>query len=248
MHWYESLFDHRYIRFYEELLDTAVADRDVAFLERAMALPATARVLDLGCGFGRHAVALAARGHTVTGVDLSEPMLSMAHDLASERDVSVSWIRRDMREIGDLGPFDACVCIYTVLGYFNDEQNASVLEGLHGVLAPDARLALDLTNPLAMLRSWPGQVWKETSVGVRSEASKYDPLTGRVSTERVLFPSQGGRVTLPTSTVRLYSPHEVARLLENAGFEVEQIYGAMKDTPFEWSRSQRQVWIARRRR
>ena len=246
MPWYDTLFDHRYVGFYEELLDVAVAARDVAFLDRAMALSAGCRVLDLGCGFGRHAVELAARGYRVTGVDLSAPMLEMAHALAAERSVSVDFVQRDMRQIADLGPFDACACIYTVLGYFDDDENASVLAGLHDVLVPDARVALDLTNPLVMFKAWPASVWKETTVGVRHEASRYDPMTGRVLTERVLFPREGGRATLPTSEVRLYAPYEVARLLKQTGFEVEQVYGAMSDTPLQWNRSPRQVWIARR--
>lgn len=247
MPWYDSLFDHRYVGFYEELLDVSVAARDIAFLDRAMALPPACRVLDLGCGFGRHAVELAARGYDVTGVDLSAPMLEMARAQASERKVSVKLEQRDMRSLSGLGPFGACICIYTVLGYFDDAENASVIAAIADVLEPGARLALDLTNPLAMFTSWPGTVWKETSLGVRSEASRYDAMTGRVITERVLFPSEGGRAALPTSEVRLYAPYEVSHLLRSSGFDVEQVYGAMRDTPLQWNRSPRQVWIARRR-
>lgn len=90
-------------------------------------------------------------------------------------------------------------------------------------------------------------MWTETSIGVRHEVSRYDPMTGRVHTDRVLHFAEGGRAELPSSDVRLYAPHEVARMLRESGFEVEQVYGGMGDTPLQWSGSPRQVWIARRK-
>lgn len=153
MPWYESLFDHRYVAFYEELLDASVASRDVDFLDRAMALAEGCRILDLGCGFGRHSIELAAREYRVTGVDLSSSMLDMARASAKERGVTVELVQRDMRALSGLGPFDICICIYTVLGYFDDDENESVLRGVHDVLAPGGRLAIDLTNPLRMFKA-----------------------------------------------------------------------------------------------
>jgi len=88
--WFETLFDESYIAFYEELQDREVAAKDAEFVERALALPAEARLLDLGCGFGRHAVSLAMRGHRVTGLDLSRPLLRIARDLALLR-IRTSW-------------------------------------------------------------------------------------------------------------------------------------------------------------
>ncbi len=246
MPWYDDLFDERYLAFYEELFDTSVADRDAEFVERALSIAPPARVLELGCGFGRHAVALAKRGYHVTGTDLSPAMLAIAQKLAADAGVDVRWERRDMRELAGLGPFDACTCLYTVLGYFDDDQNESVLRAVHGLLAPGARLMLDVTNPLPQLHRWPGESWKEISTGVRREASRYDPLTGRLTTERVLYRADGGKLTMPPSVVRMYAPHELRAMLLRSGFEVEQLFGGMRDEPFDWKRSPRQVWVARR--
>ncbi len=247
--WYESLFDQRYFVFYEELLQgSGTADADVDFVERVLAPAADARVLDLGCGFGRHSVPLGRRGYRVTGVDLSEAMLAAGREVASTLGVQVDWVRRDMRELAGLGPFDCCVCLYTVLGYFDsDEEDERVLRGVHDVLKPGAPLMLDLSNPLALARHWPAQIWRETSKGVRREVSTYEPLAGRLKTKRTLFPSAGGRVEMPESLVRMYAPHEMRQMLVRAGFEVEQLFGDFKGQPFRWNRSVRHIWIARRR-
>jgi len=242
--WYEDLFDDRYLEFYAGWVQVAPADAEAAFIDRALALEPGSRVLDLGCGFGRHAVALARLGHRVTGLDLSEPLLTHARALARQHELEISWLRRDMRDLGGLGPFDACVCLYTVLGYFDDDENARVVRGIRDLLEPDGRLLLDVSNPLSRLRSWPSERWRETPAGVARETSRYEALTGRVTSERTLFRKDGTRMDLPDSVVRMYTPSEVARLLADAALEVEQVYGALADEPFAWERCDKQVWVA----
>lgn len=246
MVWYESLFDERYLAFYEELFDTSVADRDAAFIETVLALEPGQRLLELGCGFGRHAVAFARDGLTVTGVELSGSMLGIARKLAEEASVEVRWEQRDIRSLDRLGPFDACTCLYTVLGYFGDEENEAVLRSVHDALSPHGTVLFDLTNPLPLIARWPSESWKEISTGVRRESSRYDALTARVSTDRVLYRHDGGKLQLPRSEVRLYAPHEVRAMLTRSGFEIEQVFGGLRGEPFDGQKSLRQVWVARR--
>jgi SAM-dependent methyltransferase len=244
--WYAELFDERYLAFHEELLDPALAEADVEFVDRALALADSSRVLDLGCGFGRHAVGLARRGPHVTGLDLSEPMLELATEKAAAAEVQVEWLRRDMRNLAGLGPFDACICLYTAFGFFDDLDNQHVLEGVHACLRPGGSFMLDLSNPLALMRRWPQRAWRESQSGVRLESAEYDALTGRVRSQRSLFRPDGTRLDLPDTSVRVYPPHELANLLCETGFEIEQVYGDLGDRPFEWNRSIRQVWVGRR--
>ncbi len=244
--WFEELFDERYFDFYQGALRVEPAEQEAAFIDRALALPRGARLLDLGCGFGRHAVPLAGLGYLVTGVDLSGVMLAVAREAAQASGLEVDLQRRDLRDLSGLGPFDACVCLYTVFGYFDDAENARVLRSLRDVLRDGARLLLDLDNPLALLRHWPGTRWRETASGVTREISLYDPMTACLTGKRTLFRKDGGRVELPTSVVRTYPPHEVGALLRQAGFEVDQVYGALDDRPFDWARSPKQVWVATR--
>lgn len=244
--WYEELFDDRYLAFYEGLLPVRPADADAEFVDRALALRPSSRILDLGCGFGRHSVPLAGRGYKVTGVDLSQVMLDHASRLARERGVEVELLRRDMRDLAGLGSFDACACLYTVIGYFDDDENERVIRGVRDVLVPGGRFLLDLTNPIPMMRQWPGTTWREMPSGVTRESSTYDPMTGRLSARKTIFRTDGRQEEIPGSVVRMYAPHETARMLRASGFEIEQVYGGLRDKPFRWKRSMQQVWVARR--
>ena len=244
--WYEALFDDRYLKFYPELFDLDRAASEAAFIDRALALQSNARVLDLGCGFGRHSVPLAAMGYRVSGIDRSAPMLNAARRLAAERNVEVEWVERDMRELTGIGPFDACICLYTVFGYFDDATNEAVLKSIHGLLAPSAALLIDVSNPLGLLTRQPSETWREGPFGIRLERSAYDALRGRVIADRLLITPEGHREQLPQSSVRLYSPSELRRMLEVAGFEVEAAYGALDDEPFVPTQSAKIVFLARK--
>ena len=245
--WYAATFDERYLAFYEELLDRTVAADDAEFVEQALALPAASSVLDLGCGFGRHAICMALRGYRVTGLDLSPSMLAIARDLAQSSGAEVEWLHRDMRDLSGLRPFSACICLYTVFGYFDDNANAAVLRGVYQALRPGGLFMLDVSNPLALTRGWPARVWRESASGLRLESARYDGLTGRFQSQRTLIRPSGERVELRETDVRLYAPYELSRLLQDAGFDCEQVYGGLRDEPLQWDRSPRQVWVARRR-
>jgi SAM-dependent methyltransferase len=244
--WYESLFDERYLVLYEEAFHAGASAAEIDFIERAIALDPGSRVLDLGCGYGRHAIPLALRGYQVTGLDLSAVQIDAARRLAAELGAEVQWLRRDLRDLSGLGPFDACLCLYTVFGYFTDEDNARALAQVHAVLRPGGVLLLDVDNPLGLLPRLPEQRWHETARGVRREVHEYEPMTGRLVSRRSLIQGAGLRLDLPESSVRLYLPHELAALLRSTGFEVEQLHGGVSGAPYHWKLSTMQSFVARR--
>ena len=243
--WFEEFFDERYLLFFEEAVHRGAPEAEIDFIEQALALEPGASILELGCGFGRHAIPLAQRGYAVTGVDLSDTLLRVARGMGEQLEVQATWVRLDLRDLGGIGPYDACTCLYTVFGYFDDAENAAVLTRVRDVLRPGGRLLLDVNNPLAILCRL-GDEWSETEHGVRRESSHYDPMTGTLITDRVLHARDGRRLRLPTSRVRLYPPHELAALLRASGFEIEQVHGGLQGSPFVWQRSFMQTWVATR--
>ena len=89
-------------------------------------------VLDLACGPGRHAVALAKEGFRVTGVDLSPFLLQKAISLARTESVDVEWVRDDMRHFVRPEAFDLVINIFTSFGYFDDKRDdTTVLQNIH---------------------------------------------------------------------------------------------------------------------
>lgn len=92
------------------------------------------RVLDLACGHGRLANRLARRGAVVTGLDVTEPFIELARERDEEMAVDATYALGDMRTLEWREAFDVALNWFTSFGYFDDEENRRVLEGVHGAL------------------------------------------------------------------------------------------------------------------
>ncbi|MFZ5786758.1 MAG: SAM-dependent methyltransferase [Acidobacteriota bacterium] len=241
--WYESFFDRRYLDFYPSLRSAPIASDDATFVARVLELEPGASLLDLGCGTGRHSVALAQLGLRVTGLDLSEDLLAQARATEAASGIAVSWIQRDMRELDGLGPFDAVVSLHTAFGFLGEEEDRRVLAGVARILRKRGRFLLDVTNFLGYLTRFPAEVWHESQDAVHRERNRYEPERGVLVTERTAYLKQGGTLELPASHVRAYLPHELRTMLGAAGFEIEAIYGALSPLPFHWQSSPNQVFL-----
>jgi len=69
--WWETIFDEKYLRTYVDIVTPKLTQQQVFFLLKELRLRKGAEILDLACGYGRHAIALAKRGYHVTGLDFS---------------------------------------------------------------------------------------------------------------------------------------------------------------------------------
>ncbi|MDP3443326.1 MAG: class I SAM-dependent methyltransferase, partial [Ignavibacteria bacterium] len=90
MQWYEELFKN-YANKYENESFTTGTIGEVDFIENEIQHNKTLKILDIGCGTGRHSIELAKRGYDVTGIDLSESMLAKARLNATDQNVKVNF-------------------------------------------------------------------------------------------------------------------------------------------------------------
>lgn len=242
--WYESLFDERYLDAYPILRRATVAEDEARQLATLLDLRAGSSVLDLGCGTGRHAVALAGQGHRVVGLDLSQQLLEQARRTADSLGLEVTWLHRDMRDLQDLGPFDAVLSLYTAFGFLGDEEDQEVIDQATAALAPSGKLLVHLTNFLGYLSRFPPICWHEHEQVIVREENAYDAARGVLSTRRTLFRKQGGQDELPMSEVRAYLPHEVLAMLRRADLSLLGVYGGLDGSAADWQRSSDLVFVA----
>jgi SAM-dependent methyltransferase len=223
--WFEEVFDEDYLR----TLPFMSADqtlREVEFIEASLALRPGGRILDIGCGYGRHAIELVQRGLDVTGLDLSLSLLIRAADEAQKRAMSVNFVHADMREMAFEEQFDGAYCMLTSFGYFDEEANLRVAEGIARALKPGARFLLDIVNRDYIVGDLPSRVWWEGNGCVVLEEVDFNFHTSRILTHRsIVF--EDGRQLEQEISVRAYGLHEIGRLLRQAGFRVLEISGSL---------------------
>lgn len=219
-----------YCRARLEVYSPHEAVEHVSFIERVLGLKPGARVLDVGCGAGRHTVELAARGYMATGLDIGEEALAVARRRARERGVSPTFTRGDILGAPFSGEFDAVVSVAGFLGVFESvDENCRILKNIRKALKTGGRFFIHVLNrdfvvaqhlaPLGKsVQQW--QAWQERYV---LEEWRFDMLTSQVHIRLVLLDGSAPReIEYP---LRVYACHELRAMLEDAGFGVDAAFG-----------------------
>jgi SAM-dependent methyltransferase len=220
---FEEMFDEDYLYFYGPLLE-ASRDADTDLICRLLELQPTTKVLDLACGHGRIANRLAQRGANVTGLDANEMLLRYAREEAADAGLAVEYVSGDMRSLPwQEGTFDCVISWFTSFGYFEDDENRHVLAEARRVLRPGGRLLIDCNNLVELLPRWLPSTVLERDGDLAIDQRRFNPTTGRATTERVIV--RGNRVRRFTFTARMFVAVELGDWLRAAGFNRVDFYG-----------------------
>jgi SAM-dependent methyltransferase len=222
--WFVDLFDEDYLRTLPFLTPQAT-QAEAEFVIDAMGLTPGAQVLDVGCGYGRHAMELAARGFHVVGLDMSTPLLVRGAEEANRRGLTINFVHRDMRELDFEAQFDGAYCLFSTFGYFDDETNKKTVSNIARALKPGGRVLIEILNRDYVITDLPTRVWWEGDGCVVLEEVDLNYFSSRIQVNRsVVF--DDGRQLEQEISVRAYSLHEVGKLLHAAGLRVLEVSGA----------------------
>jgi len=199
--WYKELFEEMGIE-YEDFLFTKNTENEVRWMIKEYLTNPEMRILDVGCGTGRHAINLATKGYkNITGIDLSPSMIRAARAVSKEKNTPVDFMVCDARELPFENEFDTALCLCE--GAFglleNDAENYKVLRAVHKALKKHGIFILTTLN---LFRD-----------------AEFDPMTCRLATEMEITGKDGQKKTLKCSD-RSYTFPELKWVLEQLGFEV----------------------------
>jgi SAM-dependent methyltransferase len=221
--WWEDVFGEEFVRAAPKVSTRHVA-REVDFIESSLGIAPGGVVLDLACGAGHHAVELAARGYGMVGYDLSLYQLSLAAEVAAARAQKINFMQGDMREMAFEDMFDGVFSWNTSFGYFEEEKNLSVLQRVFRALKPGGMFLIDVVNRDFAAAQSPSQNWYEGEACVCMDDMSLDFITSRLRVKRSVI-LDDGRTRECTYSVRVYSLHEIGKLLHDVGFRVTEATG-----------------------
>lgn len=221
--WFVDFFDEDYLRTLPFLTPQATQS-EAEFVLASMELPAGAQLLDVGCGYGRHAMEMAARGYHVVGLDLSLPLLVRGGEEAHRRGLTINFVRGDMRELDFDNQFDGAYCLFSTFGYFDDDANKQTVANIGRALRPGGKLVLEVLNRDYLISDLPTRVWWEGEGCVVLEEVDFNYFASRVHVNRSVVFDDGRQVEQEFS-LRAYALHEIGRVLHGAGFRVLEVSG-----------------------
>jgi SAM-dependent methyltransferase len=220
--WYEEWFGEDYLRLYPHR-DDADAERAVALISKTLELRAGCRVLDVGCGAGRHTRAFADRGARCIGLDLSAALLRLARETTTS-----PLVRADMRHL-PIRPasMDLTVNLFTSFGYFErDAEHAAALAEMIGTVKPGGWFVIDFLNPEAVRERLIPRQTMEVS-GEQIEVTRSVSPDGRYVCKSIQVP-QGKRYF---ERVRLFTPGQISEMVEDTGLRVRHAFGDYDASP-----------------
>ncbi len=228
--WYEKNFGREYLSLYAHR-DLAEARRDIDAMVRLINPIKDKPLLDLGCGAGRHLVALRESGfESLVGLDLSQELLDKASEGLGK---NVQLIRADMREIPFSSYFLTVLSLFTTFGYFDsDLENESVLKAVVDSLKSGGQFLMDYLNSTRVARDLVPEDVRVVD-GKQVTHKRSISSNGHRVEKRTMVENSDGSRTEYNESVRLYLAGEVTDMLQSAGFENIQCYGSLKGEPFD---------------
>jgi len=209
----------------------AGTEQEVRFIASVLNLPLKSSILDLYCGYGRHAIELAKLGYDVLGVDATQSFLEIARQKAEEEQVQISFQLTDMRELNFHDRFDAVINMFAAYGYFTDEENLKVLELIANSLRSGGLFLIDLLNRDWMAHNNLNRYWRHPS-GEYVLSYKVELQQGLATLKRQLINQVTGEKKQYEFALRAYSLAEMMSNLNHCGLKVLATYGGFDERPY----------------
>lgn len=208
--------------------DFALTAPEVEFLMRTLDAGAGARLLDVPCGNGRHAVELAKRGYMMTGLDLSEEFIAEARATASD----IRWVQGDMRSLPWTSEFDGAYCFGNNFGYLSRVEAREFLAAVSRALKPGARFVLDTGMAAeSILPSLLKTRWFRLGDILMLSENRYDAAESRLDIDYTFV--RGGEVeTRPTSSY-VFTSGELCSMHREAGLRPMELFGSTNGDAYQ---------------
>jgi SAM-dependent methyltransferase len=222
---WDEFFSDFYLRAYAGGAADVTAEEQALAAARLAGVADGADVLDVPCGFGRHAIPLAGAGHRVTGVDRSGALLEEARRRAGNTR-RLKFVRADYRDLPFAdASFDAAINLFSSLGYLGDEEDAKALSEIGRVLRPGGRLVIETMHRDLLVHAFHEQDWQAVGEGrLLLEQRTFEPVAGVAQVTQTLVETSGARESR-TFSVRVYTATELLAMLARAGFAEAKCHG-----------------------
>ena len=240
--WFVSWFDSAHYQTLYEHRDAADASGFVDALIARLQPGASATMLDLGCGTGRHSLHLASKGFRVTGIDLAAS--SIAEAAQSERP-NLRFFRRDMRAPFGRNKFDYVFSFFTSFGYFDrPAEHLAVVRNMARALRPGGILVLDYLNSAPAVRRLVQEETK-TIEGVTYQLTRWADACAFYKRIRIHEGDSGAPLEFVERVVR-FGLEDFRRKCERHGLRFEHVFGDYQLSAYDAAQSPRLIVVARR--
>ena len=238
--WFSDWFNTSYYHMLYKNRDESEAELFIEHLLNFLNLDASAHVLDVACGKGRHSFKTNQLGYNVTGIDLSENSIEIAQKKANN---SLSFAVHDMRDPYKNNAFDVVLNLFTSFGYINeDSDNERVLKAVSANLKAEGTFVLDFLNSKKVVAELVPYEEKNIN-GITFKISK--TFENHVIQKKIEFTDHERDYSF-TERVTAFSKSDLAELFEKTSLKISNYFGNYDLDEFNEATSERLIMVAKK--
>jgi 2-polyprenyl-3-methyl-5-hydroxy-6-metoxy-1,4-benzoquinol methylase len=209
----DTYFDGYYKHIWKAIIPDELTTKEIDFITSYFNLTAGAKVLDLMCGYGRHALSLARKGINVTAVDNLQDYISEIKDEAAKTNLAVNAIKHDVCSFKTQEQFDLAMCMGNSLNFFNAADTINVLSTAAAALKKGGHLLINSWSVAEIVfKNFKPKGWDDIL---------FHPT--RLETESIIIAADGETET-KIAVDYIFSLNEIEQMLNAAGFQVQELF------------------------
>jgi 2-polyprenyl-3-methyl-5-hydroxy-6-metoxy-1,4-benzoquinol methylase len=218
-----SFFDGYYKDIWRSIIPSELTIKESEFIVDYFNLTPGKKVLDLMCGYGRHAITLAGKDIKVTAVDNLEDYINEIKDIATKDQLSIKAVKTDVLQFTTQEKFDLVICMGNSFNFFSPEEAEKLLLNIYSQLNPNGQLLIHTWSIAEIaIPQFKDKSWTEINGLKYLTSSKYLFFPTRIETETIIIGSQGTETKIAVDYI--FSLSELNDLLKKCGFNTKEIY------------------------
>jgi cyclopropane fatty-acyl-phospholipid synthase-like methyltransferase len=218
-----SYFDGYYKDIWKSIIPSELTVKETEFIIEYFKLTPGKKVLDLMCGYGRHAIALANKGIEVTAVDNLPDYINEIKDITAGKQLLINAINSDVMQFTTEETFDLVICMGNSFNFFSPEEAETLLTKIYSLLNQNGQLLIHTWSIAEIaIREFKEKSWAEINGLKYLTSSKYLFFPTRIETETTIIGAKGTETK--TAIDYIFSLSELTAVLKKSGFASKEIY------------------------
>ncbi len=220
----DSFFEGHYKEIWKTIIPDELTVKEVDFMIPYFSLQPGSKVLDLMCGYGRHAIGLARKGISVTAVDNLADYINEIQQTVTAEKLPIKAVQSGVLDFSTEGQFDLVICMGNSLNFFNAADTLSVLKKAAGCLKPEGSLLINSWSLAEIVfKNFVTKSWSEINGIKFLTDTKLLFRPTRLEAESTMIHPDGTTET-KTGIDYIFSINEMENMLQSAGFALKEVY------------------------
>ena len=208
---------------------------ETEFIEEACALKKNDKVLDIMCGYGRHAIQLGKRGYDVTAVDNLQDYIDGIRAIAKKENLLIECLESDVMQMDLIKTYDAVICMGNSFSVFDYDNSIQLLLNISSHLKRGGKLIINtwMIGEI-VIKDFKEKGWNYVGGYKYLVDNKYLFNPSRIESEHILISSEG-QIETKKAIDYIFTFSELEKMLNDSGFVVKEIFSSpkMKNTNSE---------------